>query len=114
MPCRLAGPLLPTPNRDVDIFWIELDDPRLSAGLRGCDDGGPRSTSGIEDEIAPMGDIADRIGNHRAVLNGRMPRELFLAVRPEAREAAVVPDIGSAAPVATKLNTVLMWRFALL
>jgi hypothetical protein len=47
MDCCFAGEALPAPNRDIDVFWIELDQARSPPGLLRRNPGGARAAKQV-------------------------------------------------------------------
>jgi hypothetical protein len=64
----------------------------------------------IEHYAAAMGDILNRVGDHRHRLDGRMYSEVVKAAGLQGVNSPILPDIGAVTPVLTELETVHMRR----
>ena len=68
----IAGMLLPTPNRDVDIAWIDFDAMTNAANPLCRDQGGAGTEKSIEDNLSAGRAVEQGIGYQRDGLHGRM------------------------------------------
>jgi hypothetical protein len=65
---------------------------RARAGLFGRDDDGARSAKGVEDQIASLGNVPDRIGDQCHGLDRRVHGDFSRAAGAENIHARIVPD----------------------
>src|SRR5579864_2262705 len=110
----LAGVMLPTLHRDVDVMRIDFQRPSLAADALRRDQYGAAAGEGIKHKaIAPRA-VLDRVGHKGDRLDGRVHRELFDPARLEAVHPRIVPDVRPMPAVLAKLESVDVGRAAAL
>jgi hypothetical protein len=114
-PCKprgVAGVLLPSSDDDVAIERIALDGPAMPPGLLGGNDRRARAGKRIEDDGTAPGHVPNRIGHERRRLCWGMQRKIV--ARRQTADRRRFPDVGPAAAVLTRFETIGLNRVATL
>ena len=99
------GKFIPTDD-DVDIERIELDAAANAASLLGGDEGRARAEERVDDDVAPVGQVQQRVLDHRGRLDGRMVLKAWGGVGAKRGGAGIGPDVRAPAPAFAELDLV--------
>src|SRR5690349_13282237 len=101
-----TGNPFPAADRDIDVKWIEFDQPRDSAGALGRENCRSAAAEGIEDEPIALAAVANEISKERNGLHRRMQGEVAAARRMKAVDAGIIEHVRAISPLRTQAEIV--------
>lgn len=110
----LFGDLLIPAHDDVDIERIEFHAPADAARLLGRDQGRAGAEERIEDDVAPVRHVVQRIDEHGDGLHGRVVLEPLPGIGAQGRGARVGPKVRSMPALSSEIDVVHRLSVALL
>ena len=110
----LAGRRLIAPDDHVDVERIELDAATDASGLFGGDESRARPKEGVDDDIAAVGEVEERVLEHCGWLHCRMVLKTTASIGAKGRGSRIGPDIRAPATAFAELNVVDVLGYALL
>ena len=108
----LAGHRCPAVNGDIDIGRIDIEAAEPTAAAFRRDQRGARAEKDVENQLASPGHVLNGVGDQRRRLHRGVQRQVLAPAAGHGVHRRIVPDVGSVAPVAAKLDGVEVRRFA--
>ena len=93
----------------IAVYGVDLAEARSAAGFMRRDQRRAGAGERVEHNSAATRDVFDRVGDHRHRLDGWVQGKFIEATGFEGIDAAILPYVGTVAPMLTKLEAVDMW-----